>query len=245
MDWIYNGEPFTTAPENAFGFVYIITNSNSGQKYVGKKQFWSLLTKKVKDRKNRVHYKKESDWKKYWSSCGELKEDIQCLGEGFFTREIIAIYSTKGELTFGELEHQIKNDVLKAKMPDGRPAFYNRNILNKFFVRPDVVTEETRRRMSDSFRGRVVSPETRAKISAATIGVPKPPRTQEYRQHMSEAKLGSTPWNKGMQTGVGGPKGVPKSLEQRVKISETLKAKGIEPPTCRLRGTERAKYNRD
>lgn len=193
MNWIYNGEPFVVAPEDAFGFVYLITNVTTGQRYIGKKQFWSLLTKKVKDRKNRVHYKKESDWKKYWSSCGELKEDLQCLGEESFIREIIAIYATKGELTFGEIEHQIKHDVLKAKMPDGRPAFYNRNIMNKFFVRPDVVTEETRRRMSDSFRGRVVSKETRSKISTSLKGVSKPPRTEEYSQHMSEAKLGSIP----------------------------------------------------
>jgi hypothetical protein len=243
MDWIYNEQPFTTAPEDAFGFVYLITNTHTGQKYIGKKQFWSLLTKKVEGRKNRVHYKKESDWKKYWSSCGELKEDFQCLGESAFSREIVTIYSTKGELTFGEMEHQIKNDVLKAKMLDGRPAFYNRNILNKFFVRPDVVSEETRRRMSDSFRGRVVTEETRAKISATLTGVSKPPRTEEHCQHMSEAKMGTEPWNKGLQTGVGGPKGVSKSPEQRAKISETLKAKGIEPITCRLRGAERAKYS--
>lgn len=62
--------------------------------------------------------------------------------------------------------------------------------------------------------------------------------------HATGLNLGTQPmWNKGIQTGVGGPKGVSKSPEQRAKISETLKAKGIEPLTCRLRGEERAKYS--
>lgn len=225
MDWIYNGEPFTTAPEDAFGFVYLITNSNTGQKYIGKKQFWSLLTKKVKDRKNRVHYKKESDWKKYWSSCGELKEDLQCLGEGFFTREIICFCATKGELTYSEVEHQIKNDVLKAKMPDGRQAFYNRNIFNKFFLKPDVISDETRRRLSEARKNWIFTEESKLKMSVSQQGNTNASgkRSPEYCATVSERMMGKTY-----------ALGNKQSEETRISIANSLKGNANRASTYRI-----------
>jgi hypothetical protein len=133
-NWIYKDKPFTEVPENAFGFVYLITNIKSGQQYIGKKQFHSHLSKKVKGRKNRTHFKKDSGWQKYWSSCKELKDDVVRLGEDSFVREILEIYMTKREWSYGEIEEQVKCDVLTAKLSNGEPAFYNRNIMNRFFA---------------------------------------------------------------------------------------------------------------
>ena len=40
--WLYEGEPFTTDDIGEFfGFVYRITNLQSGKKYIGRKYFWS------------------------------------------------------------------------------------------------------------------------------------------------------------------------------------------------------------
>ena len=72
--WIYNNEPFESdAIGNHFGFVYCITNKTTGRKYIGRKYFWSFRTPPGKKRK----VKQESDWKKYYGSCPELKEDIK------------------------------------------------------------------------------------------------------------------------------------------------------------------------
>jgi hypothetical protein len=45
-----------------------------------RKYFWSFRTPKGKKRK----VKSESDWKKYYGSCPELKEDIDRIGQREF-----------------------------------------------------------------------------------------------------------------------------------------------------------------
>ena len=136
--WIYQDLEFPEAPEDHFGFVYLITNLISGRKYLGKKQFWSFLTKRKKGRKNKIHYKKEAKWRDYWGSCQELLDDIKALGENMFRREILVLCPTKGDLTFQEVNYQFKNDVLSATLPDGTRAFYNNNIMNRFFSKKNV-----------------------------------------------------------------------------------------------------------
>ena len=37
MTWLYKNIPVETLPEDCTGFVYLITNTVSGRKYVGKK----------------------------------------------------------------------------------------------------------------------------------------------------------------------------------------------------------------
>ena len=48
MDWTYQGvkyePPKDFTPDDYYGFVYMITNRATGQKYVGKKFFWSKKT---------------------------------------------------------------------------------------------------------------------------------------------------------------------------------------------------------
>lgn len=131
-EWIYNKQPVIDPPKDAVGFTYLITNI-TGKAYVGKKSLWSHRTKKVVGRKNRKHTIKESDWRTYFGSNEFLLEDVETLGEDCFTREILDWYYTKKDLTYGEVEQQFKRDVLRAKLPDGCPAYYNRNILGKFF----------------------------------------------------------------------------------------------------------------
>ena len=82
-DWIYQGAPFTEVGSN-YGFVYIINNKIDNRQYIGKKFFWSTKRKQVN--KKRKSYKVESDWKEYWSSSEELKNDVLTWGYENFKR---------------------------------------------------------------------------------------------------------------------------------------------------------------
>ena len=128
--WIYNGVPFTSSNiQDYFGFVYLIQNNLNGKKYIGRKYLWQFRTPKGKKRK----VKSESDWKNYYGSCPELKEDIDKFGRENFSRTILSLHKTKGKTNFGETSQLFKNDVLTESLDDGEPAFYNSNILNRYF----------------------------------------------------------------------------------------------------------------
>jgi hypothetical protein len=133
MEWLYRGKSVVVVPEKAIGFTYCITNNLSGKQYIGKKSLISHRTKKVAGKKNRKHIIKESDWRNYFGSNEFLIADVEQLGLKNFTREILNWYNTKKETTYAEVEEQFKRNVLRAKLPNGQPAFYNKNILGKFF----------------------------------------------------------------------------------------------------------------
>jgi hypothetical protein len=111
-DWLYNGEEYLE-PGEYYGFVYIITNLLSGRQYIGKKFFWSIKRKQVN--KVRKRYKVESDWKDYWSSSEELKEDVLSLGTENFKREIIHLCKSKGTTNYFEAKEQFLRSVLENK----------------------------------------------------------------------------------------------------------------------------------
>jgi hypothetical protein len=109
--WIYNNKPLEEIPENAYGYVYLITNTITGRKYIGKKLFWFRKTKILKGKKKRL--KVESDWKDYWSSSDELKADIEKLGINNFSREILHICPNKGLCNYLEAKEQMVRCVLE------------------------------------------------------------------------------------------------------------------------------------
>ena len=75
--WTFNGDIFTTGDiKEYYGFVYCITNPIINRQYIGRKYFWAFRTPKGKKRK----VKQESDWKKYYGSCPELKDDLKTYG---------------------------------------------------------------------------------------------------------------------------------------------------------------------
>ena len=97
--WIYNGEVFKSSDiQDWFGFVYHIHCNTTGRSYIGRKYLWSYRTPKGKSRK----VKSESDWKKYYGSCPELKNDVEKFGKENFTRTIISLHKTKGKTNFEE-----------------------------------------------------------------------------------------------------------------------------------------------
>jgi hypothetical protein len=128
--WIYNGNPFSSANIGEyFGFVYLITNNSNGRRYIGRKYFFSFRTPKGKKRK----VKSESDWKKYYGSCPELKEDIIKFGRENFNRTILSLHKTKGKTNYEETRQLFVNNVLTESLDTGVPAFYNSNVMSRYF----------------------------------------------------------------------------------------------------------------
>jgi hypothetical protein len=128
--WTYNGKDFDSSDiQDYFGFVYRIDCDKTGRSYIGRKYFWSFRTPKGKSRK----VKSESDWKKYYGSCPELKEDVKKYGMENFKRTIVSLHKTKGKTNFEETRQLFKNNVLTEALDDGTPAYYNSNILSRYY----------------------------------------------------------------------------------------------------------------
>ena len=128
--WMYQGRVFETEDiEEYFGFVYLIECKENNRKYLGRKYFWSFRTPKGKKRK----VKQTSDWKKYYGSCPELKEDIQKLGKDKFQRSILSLHKTLGKTNYEETRQLFFNNVLTEALEDGSPKYYNSQILNRYY----------------------------------------------------------------------------------------------------------------
>ena len=128
--WLYQGTTFTSSDiDNFFGFVYCITNNTNQRKYIGRKYFWKFRTPRGKKRK----VKSESDWKKYYGSSEELKEEIQRLGRCNFSRVILSLHKTGGKTNFEETRQLFVHGVLTEQLDDGTPKYYNSNILSRYF----------------------------------------------------------------------------------------------------------------
>ena len=127
--WLYLERVFDSDDVgDNFGFVYLITNKSNQRQYIGRKYFWSFRKPPGKKRK----VKQESDWKKYYGSCPELKEDVKKYGKEFFSREILSLHKTKGTCNYEETKQLFLNNVLSEALDDGGPAYYNSNILGRY-----------------------------------------------------------------------------------------------------------------
>ena len=127
--WIFNGYPFLSENiDDHFGFVYCITNTLTGKRYIGRKYFFQLR----KPRGGGRRVKSESDWKKYYGSSRELTEDRKQYGNLVFKRDILSLHKSKGLTNFEETRQLFLNNVLTEAMSDGTPAFYNSNILGRY-----------------------------------------------------------------------------------------------------------------
>lgn len=115
--------------QDYFGFVYLIDCSETNRKYLGRKYFWSFRTPKGKKRK----VKQESDWKNYYGSCPELKEDIKKIGKDKFQRTILSLHKTLGKTNYEETRQLFLNNVLTESLDNGVPVYYNSNILNRYY----------------------------------------------------------------------------------------------------------------
>ena len=127
--WHYKGTAFTSNDiGDFFGYVYRITNIESGRQYIGRKYFYQK--RKPKGGKRRVT--SESDWKRYYGSSDELKQDIKQFGKDKFRREIISLHTTLGKVNYEETKQLFLHNVLMESLDDGTPMYYNSNILGRY-----------------------------------------------------------------------------------------------------------------
>jgi hypothetical protein len=138
MSWLYNGTEFTqnNIPEKAVGFVYhmsVILNGNT-YAYIGKKNFFANIKKPMGKKalamstdKRLKKYTRElkPNFENYYSSNQQLKEAHKAGCK--IKREILVICYSATELTYQEVKHQFKYEVLE------KEEFLNGNILGKFY----------------------------------------------------------------------------------------------------------------
>lgn len=108
--WTYEGKEIDEIPEDAFGFVYKITNTKDKREYFGKKLFTKAGYKQVKGKRKKI--RKESDWKTYFGSSKELLADVEKLGEKHFKREILRFCKSRGECNYFESKYILEHDAI-------------------------------------------------------------------------------------------------------------------------------------
>ena len=111
--WVYENKEFEQTPDEFQGFVYMITELDTGKKYIGKKFFWKpKILPVTKSRKRRVRTRVESDWRTYYGSNKEVQTLVESKGKNNYKREILRLCKSKGECSYYEAKLQFQYDVL-------------------------------------------------------------------------------------------------------------------------------------
>lgn len=113
MTWVYNNQEVVTPPEDAIGFVYLITNTVNGKWYIGKKILQNTRRTKVKNQTRRKIKRVESDWRTYYGSGPLLLEEIEKFGKENFHREILQFCKNKTEMGYYEAKEQFLRGALE------------------------------------------------------------------------------------------------------------------------------------
>ena len=138
MSWNYQGKEFDEfcIPQHGIGFIYIMTTIIDGKfvAYIGKKNFFTNKKKPLGKKalalttdKRLKKYTREikPDFMNYYSS-NKILKDAHKAGV-IIKREILMICFTGMELTYQEVKHQFKYEVLE------KEEFLNANILGRFY----------------------------------------------------------------------------------------------------------------
>ena len=168
------------------GYIYLITDTTNDMKYTGKH-----------------HYNKEGELDPNYHGSGVIIKNIYKKRPETLKEEYIKTCYSEEEMCSDE---QYYIEVFDTLWPNG----YNLTKGGDGGVK----CEETRRKISESCKGRLHSEETKRKLSVANKG--KYP-TEETRRKMSLAHKGQIPPNKGKSM----------SEEQKKKLSEKNKGKQL------------------
>lgn len=107
--WTYKDKIFTNDDILDYvGFVYLITNLDTGKKYVGKKLFTKSKTYQKNNKKRRMRV--ESDWLTYTGSNVTLNEEVEQGAN--LKKEILHLCKYRGWLSYLETKEIINRDAL-------------------------------------------------------------------------------------------------------------------------------------
>tara|TARA_B100001057_G_scaffold280240_1_gene280663 strand:- start:597 stop:1037 length:441 start_codon:yes stop_codon:yes gene_type:complete len=130
MGSVFNGSDV----RDFYGFVYNITNLQNERQYIGRKYFWQKRKPRCSDKTvKRRRVTSESDWRDYYGSCPELKEDVARFGKESFRRTILSLHKTPGKVNYEETRQLFLNNVLTESLTDGTPLYYNSNVLGRYY----------------------------------------------------------------------------------------------------------------
>lgn len=204
-------------PDNYLGFIYLIEDLTTGQKYVGKKNYWVAKPKAVGCRsksqdKGSPKWKpscwKESNWRVYKGSSKPLAKHMRDNRSNKYRYTILHHCRSKGVLSYTECREMYDRRVLESLLPNGEYEYFNLAIGAIKFRPKDHMSDETRLKMSRIQRdnvyslGKPCSQSTKAKMSKAQKGRVITPETRlkmsksfkgriitpEAKAKMSEAK---------------------------------------------------------
>lgn len=184
--------------ENPYGFIYITTNMVNGRRYLGKK--------KIDD---------DDDWKTYLGSGTILRRAIEKYKPEKFSRNIVCFCNSSEELNETEYELSVFLNVVESK------NWYNLQYGGAGGSEGRIVSDETRRKISEASRGRQHTEEFKIKMKERFTGENNPMfgkcKTPEQVEHMREVMSGENNPNYGK----------PRSDETKAKISNSLKGRYI------------------
>lgn len=119
-EWKFRGQEITDEllekiiVSGFIGFIYEITEQESGKKYIGKKMLIKKTKRKVKSKngvsRNKIVWK-ESDWRKYHGSSPVLTERVNS-GKYKYDRESLLFCNGKADLMYYETKHQLDKNVI-------------------------------------------------------------------------------------------------------------------------------------
>lgn len=193
--------------------VYVITNTVNGKVYVGSAAF--SLRARLRDHKSLlrrgVHGNKhlQSAWNKYGWSAFQFDVVERCLPERCIKREQCWI-DDKGSAS-NKKGYNINPTAGSSLWRPNSEA--TRAKLSKAMKGREITWTD---KLSDALKGRVISEETRAKISASLTGRRKDPAAVEK----GAAKIRGRKYTEEHRTAIGnGRRGILHSEESKVKIS--------------------------
>src|SRR5437762_2733012 len=161
--------------------IYLITNIENGKEYVGStiQPFYIRWKQHTNNLKSGRHSNKhlQNSWKKY--------------GESAFVFEVLEVVEQESRTKKEFSKHLERLEDYYINLRDLRNDKVG---YNKWSADRQVVSEETKAKISASQMGHTISEETKAKISSANKGRPNAlkgiPRSKETKEKISTANTG-------------------------------------------------------
>lgn len=195
-------------PCNHFGFIYRIDVAETGQAYIGKRQYWKAkpgakhCKSKVADKGNskwKSSCWSESKWRDYSGSSTSFSKFMEENPELTYTHTIIKNCRSRGVLSYSEAEYQWECKVLTELLPNEKYKYFNRQICGIRFRPKLFSSEETKMKLSKAksgeshpMYGKTHTKEALAKISKAVRKENHPlwgkTHSEESKKKMSEVK---------------------------------------------------------